>query len=96
MNPIFVDDVVSVIDAALRSQGHQLVNACGDDAATIRQIAESIGQAVGAEPIFQDGDGTAGDIVCTNREMKQAFGMNELMPLDDGLARTAAPATTVA
>jgi nucleoside-diphosphate-sugar epimerase len=89
MNPIFVDDVVRVIDRALASGGDQLVNAAGDEAATIRQIAESIGRAIGATPVFEQGAAESGDIVCDNSRMKRAFALDDLVPLADGLRLTA-------
>jgi nucleoside-diphosphate-sugar epimerase len=90
MNPIYVDDVVRVIEASLGSSGHELVNAAGDEAASIRELAESIGRAVGVEPVFEQGTGTAGDIVCRNDRMREAFSLGDLIGLDEGLARTAA------
>lgn len=90
MNPIFVDDVVRLVEAALGSDGHQLVNAAGDDAATIRELGESIGRAVGTAPNFEQGTGTAGDIVCGNERMKVELGLDHVTSLDAGLARTAA------
>ena len=90
MNPIFVDDVVRIVESALESDGHQLVNVAGDDAATIEEMARSIGRAVDVDPVFEQGDGEAGDIVCSNDRMKRAFSIDDLVPLDTGLARTAA------
>jgi UDP-glucose 4-epimerase len=90
MNPIFVGDVVRLIESALGSEGHQLVNAAGDDAASIRELGETIGRALDAEPKFESGAGTAGDIVCSNTRMKVEFDLDALTTLDEGLARAAA------
>ena len=90
MNPIYVDDVVRVVDRALASEGHQLVNVAGDDAVTIRELAETIGGVVGVEPVFKEQDSASGDIVADNRRMRDVFGLDALTRLSDGIAKTAA------
>lgn len=89
MNPIYIDDVVRVIVRALQGEGHQLVNTAGDDPATIREIAEMVGTALGLEPQFVQGEGSAGELVCDNSRMREAFDLEGLVHLHDGLARTA-------
>lgn len=90
MNPIYVDDVVRVIEKALESDGHHVVNVAGDDAMTIRELAQTIGSAVGVAPVFEERDGVSGDIVADNRRMRDAFGLESLVRLEDGISRTAA------
>lgn len=93
MNPIFVGDVVRVVEAALDSDQSLLVNVAGDEAVSIRELAEAAGQAVGREPAFETRDDTApGDIVCTNGRMRMAFALDGLTPLSEGLALAAADA----
>lgn len=92
MNPIYVDDVVRIVEAALESDGHQLVNVGGDEAVTIRELAETIGTAVGVEPQFDEGNVVSGDVVADNRRMREAFGLDSLVPLEDGISSTAATA----
>lgn len=90
MNPIYVDDVVHVIERALESDGNHVVNVAGDDAMTIRELAEAIGAAVGSEPVFEERDAVSGDVVAENRRMRDVFSLDSLVGLEDGLARTAA------
>jgi nucleoside-diphosphate-sugar epimerase len=90
MNPIYVDDVVTVIERALESEGSRLLNVAGDDAMTIRELAETIGAAVGREPVFEERTTAIGDVVTDNRRMRDVFGLSSLVRLEDGLARTAA------
>lgn len=92
MNPIYIDDVVQIVLAALESDGHQVVNVAGDEAVTIRELAETIGNAVGLEPVFEEGTAVSGDVVAENRRMREAFGLDSLVPLELGLKRTAAAA----
>ena len=90
MNPIYVDDVVQVIERALGSEGNHLVNVAGDEAMTIRELAETIGAAVSTEPVFEERDGVSGDVVADNRRMRDVFRLDSLVRLEDGLAKTAA------
>jgi nucleoside-diphosphate-sugar epimerase len=91
MNPIYVGDVVRVVEAALVSEGDQLLNVGGDDAASILELGEEIGRAVGKEPIFEQGIGSApGDIVCDNRRMHEQLEISDPVGLRNGLAQTAA------
>jgi UDP-glucose 4-epimerase len=96
MNPVYVDDVVRVIEAALSSEGHQIVNVAGNEIASIRELCESIGRAIDVAPLFEQGEGKAGDIVCSNECMRAEFDLDDLVSLDDGLSRTAAGAATTA
>ena len=94
MNPIYVGDVVRLVEAALVSDGDQIVNAAGDEAVSIRELGERIGRVLGVSPIFEQGGGAAGDVVCSNDRMRAQFGLDDLVTLDEGLARTAtAPAS---
>jgi nucleoside-diphosphate-sugar epimerase len=87
MNPVYVDDVVRVIRAALDSPVG-VVNVGGDEAVTIRELGEAIGAAVGVEPSFEAGGTAAGDLVVENSRFREIVG-GALIPLADGLRRTA-------
>jgi UDP-glucose 4-epimerase len=88
MNPIYIADTVRIVEAALEADGDQLVNVAGDEAVSIRELAERIGKLVGVEPVFELGEAAAGDIVCSNDLMHAMFELSSLVSLDDGLART--------
>jgi nucleoside-diphosphate-sugar epimerase len=90
MNPIYVDDVTRVVEAALASDGHQLLNVAGDDVASIRELGETIGRALGVEATFDHGDSVVGDVVVDNRRLHAEFGLDEFVSLEDGIARAAA------
>jgi nucleoside-diphosphate-sugar epimerase len=91
MNPIFVGDVVDVIERALESSGNHLLNVAGDQAYSIEEISASIGRALDLEPRFETGTSAApGDIVCDNMAMKHALNMGGLVSLDEGISLTAA------
>jgi nucleoside-diphosphate-sugar epimerase len=90
INPIYVDDVVRVVEAALAAEGNHLLNVAGDEAVTIRELSERIGKVVGCEPIFEQKSAAVLDIVCDNGRMHALLDTGELVLLDEGLARTAA------
>jgi nucleoside-diphosphate-sugar epimerase len=90
LNPVFVEDVVRVVLRALELPGHRVVNVAGDDAVDVRELATLIGDAVGAEPAFVETDQTAADVVARNDLMKRELGIDELVPLAEGLRRTIA------
>lgn len=92
MNPIYVADVVAIVEAALESDGHQLVNVAGDEAVTIRELAEIIGAATGIEPVLEQGAAVSGDVVAENERMKDVFGIRSLVGLRDGISSAAAEA----
>jgi nucleoside-diphosphate-sugar epimerase len=93
MNPIYIDDAVAAILAALGADGHRIVNVAGDEIVTIRQIAEAAGRAVGAEPVFEDGGGTAaGDVIGDTSAFRAWLGDRSFVSLDQGVARTAVAA----
>jgi UDP-glucose 4-epimerase len=90
MNPIYVDDAVAAILAALAVDGHKIVNVAGVEIVTIRQIAEAAGRAVGVEPVFEDSGATAaGDVIGDTTEFRAWLGDREFVSLDQGVVRTA-------
>ena len=91
MNPIYIDDAVAAILAALAVDGHKIVNVAGDEIVTIREIAEAAGRAVGREPVFEDGGGqAAGDVIGDTTAFREWLGDREFTSLDQGVVRTAA------
>lgn len=93
MNPIYVDDAVGAILAALDVDGHLIVNVAGDEIVTIRQIAEAAGRVLGAEPVFEDAGGSAaGDVVGDTTAFRAWLGDRPFVSLADGVARAAAVA----
>ncbi len=52
VNPIFVDDVSRLVTARVSDLGSEVINVCGSETVSIRQIAEEIGAQLGIAPTF--------------------------------------------
>jgi UDP-glucose 4-epimerase len=88
MTPIFVDDVVRVVLAALDRDGHEIVNVAGDEVCGIDDLAAAIGEALGREPVFEPGGNGAGDLIASNARMRELLHAAPLVPVAEGLRRT--------
>jgi UDP-glucose 4-epimerase len=96
-NPIYIDDVIRTIEAALELEGHHTVNVGGDEIVSIADLARLIGEALGREPVFEEGSGAAaGDVVGDTSHMHDLFSLRPLVSLSEGLRQTVgAPAREV-
>lgn len=90
INPVYIDDVVRMIQCSLTLIGHHVLNVAGDEVQDIRQLAELIRNVVGHEPRFEQGScESPGDLIGDNRLMHELFNASPLVPLCEGLRRTA-------
>jgi nucleoside-diphosphate-sugar epimerase len=88
-NPIYIGDVIRAIEAALELEGHHTVNVGGDEVVSIADLARLIGEAVGREPLFEEGSGgAAGDVVGDTARMHELLSVRPLVPLSEGLRQT--------
>ena len=53
INPIYVDDAVRVFEPALRFSGSGVFNVAGDEAVTMTELVELIGEVAGAPPTIE-------------------------------------------
>lgn len=79
MNPIFVSHVADVFTQALSvspsgAVPRDVLNLAGDEVLSIRQMAETIGQRLGRQPVFEDVPGSSGgDVVADTTHLRQVF-----------------------
>lgn len=53
INPIHVSDATRALEACLKLTGSHTFNVAGNEVLSIREIAQTIGHAVGCEPVFK-------------------------------------------
>jgi nucleoside-diphosphate-sugar epimerase len=88
LNPIYVDDVVSVVVAALAGVAAGTLNVAGDERVSIRDLGDAIGGTLGVEALYEEqSGGTAGDLIADNARLRALLGAR-LVPLREGLRRT--------
>jgi nucleoside-diphosphate-sugar epimerase len=86
MNPIYVDDAVRAVVAALDLDGNHVLNVAGDEVVGIDDIAERAGEALGREPIFEEGEpGSPGDVVADTERFHELIGLGELVSIREGI-----------
>ena len=94
MNPIYIDDLVSVLLASLGRDGHETVNVGGDEAVGVGELASRIAEAIGTEARFEEGTAEGpGDLVGDTTLLHELYAPAGLVPLDEGLRRTVASLT---
>jgi UDP-glucose 4-epimerase len=90
-NPIYVDDAVAAVVAALDGPAPNVINVAGAEVVSIAELAAAIGRAVGREPVFAEEPGMVeGDLVADVSRMRALLGNRELVTLEEGLRRTLA------
>ena len=91
MNPLYVDDLARVVLGVLELDRSAVLNVAGDEAVSIKELAETIGRVVGREPQFENGSAAApGDLVASTTRLHELFDLRPLVPLEEGLRRTLA------
>lgn len=88
VTPIYIDDVTRAIRAALDSAYSGVLNIAGDQALSMRKLAQEIGHVIGKEPVFENTNEEAADLMGDNSFMKKALCGWDLVSLGEGLERT--------
>jgi nucleoside-diphosphate-sugar epimerase len=89
--PTFVDDIVDVIIAALTQNWHGTFNVAGPAVVSLRELAETIGRAIGRQPTFEITDQEASIIVPRLDRLGARLDLNRFTPLEEGIRRTVTP-----
>jgi nucleoside-diphosphate-sugar epimerase len=90
MNPIYVEDAARAFVAALELDGNHVVNVAGEDVVGIDDIARLAGEAIGREPVFEQGSPDApGDVVADTTRLHELLDLGETVAIDEGIRRTA-------
>jgi UDP-glucose 4-epimerase len=88
-NPLFVDDAVQALRAALGLERSAVINLCGDEAVTIKELVNLLGELSGTAPLVtHDLTRPSRDLLGDNSGMKELLGLGGTTTLRDGLLRT--------
>jgi nucleoside-diphosphate-sugar epimerase len=86
INPIYVDDAVRVLEAALSGAG--VFNVAGDEAVTLTELVELIGEVAAVRAVVEHTDAESGALVGDNTRMRETLGVVPEVQLREGLGRT--------
>lgn len=85
INPVHVSDAVRAIQAALDLHGCHRINVAGPDVLSLREICDSIGNKVGAKPIFQiSTTASPGNLIADIESMKKLL-VTPIKHFDEGV-----------
>jgi len=86
LNPIFVEDAVSVFEPALSLETSDIFNVAGDEVVTLTDLVHSCADALGTRAdIRYDASGRHGDMIAATEKMKQVLGISPATDLRTGL-----------
>lgn len=89
INPIYIDDLIQILEKALTLEGHIVVNVAGDQDIDMKELAMLVGELLGKKPIFEETtDSHTLDLIGDNQLMHEIFQIDTLIPLQEGLKRT--------
>ena len=87
-NPLYVADLLPMIERALALQGEQVLNVGGAEVLSIRDMAETIGSVLGKAPRYEPAPGAPpGDVVGAVRRMHALLRPAPLTPFATGIAK---------
>lgn len=91
VNPIYVDDAVAAVEAALALEGSAVLNVAGDEVVSLTGLVRLMEGATGRPAHIGYGEARGGgDLVGDNRRMKALLGVAPRTPLAEGLRLTLA------
>lgn len=88
LNPVYVDDAVTAVEAALELDNSDIINVGGPHVVTLREIGALIGKAIRRQPRFQvDPNTKPKHLIGSVRKMSQRLGAPRI-GMAEGLQRT--------
>lgn len=88
INPIYLDDAARIFEKALTFSGSSVFNVAGDEAVTVTELVELIGDVAGVQPVVEHADAESGHLVGDNTRMRETLGVVPQVSLREGLGRT--------
>lgn len=88
INPLYLSDAVETLAALLGLSGSHVLNVAGEEACSIRRMAQLIGEALGRPPVFESGGPEEGDLVGSIDALRRLTGFRQRVAFAEGLRRT--------
>jgi UDP-glucose 4-epimerase len=89
--PTFVEDIVEIIELALCDRWEGIFNIANPGDVSLRTLAETIGRAIGEEPVFEITDQETLVIVPRLERLRTRFDFTRFTALEEGIRRTIGP-----
>lgn len=86
INPVYVDDVVALLNSILDARGSRTLMVAGPDALSIRGIADEIGKQIGRNPEYEQTEGCDDRLIADYRAAETLLG-RPLTKFLDGISR---------
>jgi nucleoside-diphosphate-sugar epimerase len=86
--PTFVEDIVEVVIASVKSSWTETLNVATPEVLSIREIANAIGRQLGIEPKCEIVDMPSADIVPDLSRLASRFELKRFTPFEEGLRKT--------
>ena len=86
INPIYIDDLIRIIEASLMLNENVTINVAGDEVIDMKELAEMFGKLINSQPIFQNTIETdMSNLIGNNELMHKSFPFDKLTSLQEGL-----------
>jgi len=83
--PIYVGDAVVAFERILQGSWTGVMNVAGDQVVTLREVANTIGEILNVEPVFEEVMEVKRDEAGDNTRMKEVLGLEPKVSLEKGL-----------
>lgn len=86
INPIYITDVVDIINKSMSLDGQYILNVAGDETINIKELSSLISKYMASRPIFEYvNDTNIIDLVGDNTKVKNIFGVTRKISLEQGI-----------
>lgn len=88
INPIYITDVVDIINKSMYLDGQHILNVAGDEIINIKELSNLISKYMTSKPIFEYvHDTNIIDLVGDNTKVKNIFGVTRKISLEQGIQK---------
>lgn len=86
INPIYISDIIDVINKSIWLDGQHTLNVTGDEIVSVKKLAELIGHHINSKPVFEYiYDKSVIDLIGDNTKMKKILKITPRVTLEQGV-----------